>query len=198
MRTLGFDFQNLAATNCLCFSRIFNPSLKEATVGVYHPSRSTDYPTTLHFGPSFFQSYRTWPGVKFIHGFNLAKNSSHARKALIESVPYACKALEDGRLLYWELGNEPDLYSVSAQGPVRPPSWNEKDYVREWLHWSRAIRSKMAKSCPNLASKKNYQYYAPSFAGTDNVLNPIVTWKDGLDQDKDIAVISSHKYVLLW
>ena len=162
-------------------------------MGIYHPSRSTDYPTTLHFGPSFFEGYQTWPDTKFLHGYNLAKNSTHARKALIESVPYACKALEDGKLLHWELGNEPDLYSISSQGPVRPPNWNEKDYVHEWLHWSRAIRAAMEEPCPDLAAKAEYTYYAPSFAGTDNALNPIVTWKDDLDKDKDIAVISSHK-----
>lgn len=129
-----------------------------ATVGIYIPSISTDYPRILHFGPSFFESYHTWPAVKFTHGFNLAKNSSHARKVLIESVPYACKALEGGRLLDWELGNEPDLYSTSSQGPVRPPNWNPKWYVRQWLHWSTAIRAKMAQACPNLATDENYTY----------------------------------------
>jgi len=50
--------------------------------------------------------------------------------------------------------------------------------------------------CPDLASTQNYTYYAPSFAGTGgNSLDPIVTWEDGLDTDKDIAVISTHKFV---
>ena len=175
-------------------SAIFNKSLLNlATIGIFNPAISTDYPTTLTFGPKFFESYHTWPNTKFTHGFNLAKNSSSARHALIESVPYACKALEGGRLLDWELGNEPDLYKTSAQGGTRPPSWNEQDYVDQWLHWTRAIRAAMEKPCPTLASKENYKYYAPSFAGTDNSLNPIVTWEDGLDKDKDIAVITSHK-----
>ena len=141
---------------------MFNSSLLNlATVGIFEPKISTDYPRILHFGPKFFQSYHTWPDVKFTHGFNLAKNSTHARKVLIESVSYACKALEGGKLLHWELGNEPDLYSTSAQGPVRPPSWNEQWYVRQWLHWTREIRSAMKKSCPELATKEKYTYVLP-------------------------------------
>lgn len=174
---------------------IFNSSLNVASIGIFNTNISSDYPTTLTIGPAYFESYHTWPETKFTHGFNLGKNSTAARQALIDSVPYACKALEGGKLLHWELGNEPDLYKTSSQGPVRPPTWNEQDYVDEWLHWSRAIRKAMEGACPNLASNKSYTYYAPSFAGTGNSLDPIITWEDGLDADKDIAVITSHKYV---
>lgn len=172
---------------------IFDRSLDVASVGIFNTNISSDYPTTLTIGPKYFESYQTWPDTKFVHGFNLGRNSTAARRALLDSVPYACKALKGGKLLYWELGNEPDLYKTSAQGPVRPPSWDEQDYVDEWLHWTRAIRASMRKSCPTLAAGKRYKYYAPSFAGTTNSLDPIVTWEDGLDTDKDIAVITSHK-----
>ena len=93
-----------------------------------------------------------------MHGFNLGRNSTAARRSVIESVPYACKALQKGRLLYWELGNEPDLYSTSSQGPVRPPTWNERWYVHQWLHGTREIRAAMKKPCPNLATKEKYKY----------------------------------------
>ncbi|KAI7593471.1 glycoside hydrolase family 79 protein, partial [Hortaea werneckii] len=169
--------------------------LDVASVGIFNTNISSDYPTTLTIGPPYFESYQTWPDTKFIHGFNLGRNSTTARQALVESVPYACEALQNGKLLYWELGNEPDLYKISAQGPVRPPSWNERDYVDEWLHWTQEIREAMRKPCPRLASRKNYKYYAPSFAGASNSLDPIETWEDGLDRDKDIAVITSHNYI---
>ena len=174
---------------------IFNSSLDVATVGIVQPALSPDYPTILTFGPSYFESYQTWPRTKFIHGFNLGRNTSAARSALIESVSYACKALEGGKLAFWELGNEPDLYKTSAQGPVRPPTWSEQDYVDQWLFYTRAIRADMENACPDLATDALYKYYAPSFAGTTNSLNPIVTWQDGLDADKDIAIISSHNYI---
>jgi len=65
--------------------------------------------------------------------------------------------------------------------------------VEEWLRWTRAIKTAMGGPCPNLVANDSYKYYAPSFAGTSNSLNPIVTWEDGLDTDKDIAIITTHK-----
>lgn len=172
---------------------IFNQSLDTSIVGIVDPAQSPDYPTTITIGPSFFESYLTWPDTHFIHGFNLGKNSTTARQALIDSVPFVCKALSDGRLAYWELGNEPDLMNLEL---VRPSGWNESDYVQEWLTWSRKIRKAMQKACPDLASNDKYKYIAPSFAGTGNLgLDPFLTWKAGLDTDRDIALISSHNYI---
>ena len=41
------------------------------------------------------------------------------------------------------------------------------------------------------------RYYATSFATTSATLDPIITWEDGIDADKDIAIISQHKFVSL-
>ena len=175
---------------------IFNSSLPVATVGIIQPALSTDYPTILTFGPPFFESYTTWPDTRFSHGFNLGRNSTSARAALLDSVPYACQTLsQDGRLNVWELGNEPDLYKTSAQGKVRPTSWTEQEYVNEWLNLTEQIKEVMAQSCANLTTDQEYQYMAPSFAGTGNSLDPIRTWEDGLNNDRDIEYISSHKWV---
>lgn len=171
---------------------VFNKSLEVASIGIVDPAKSPDYPTTLTIGPAFFDSYHTWPDTKFIHGFNLGRNDTIARKGLIDSVPYACRALQ-GRLAYWELGNEPDLYKTSAQGPVRPSTWDESDYVAEWLHWSRAIRAAIKTSFPIMAAQTHYRYYGPSFGGTSNSLDPLRTWENSLDADKDIATITTHK-----
>lgn len=173
----------------------FNASLEPALIGIIQPNVSTDYPHILTIGPKYYESFQTWPDTKFTYGFNLAKNGSANRASLLSSVPYACKALNHGNLLYWELGNEPDLYKTSSQGAVRPPTWNEQDYVNEWLNGTRSIRQTMQKTCPKLTTNAAYKYYAPSFAGTSNSLNPIVTWEDDLDADKDIAVITSHNYI---
>jgi hypothetical protein len=174
---------------------LYNASLETATFGIVNPARSVDYPTTLYIGPSYFQSYNTWPGTKFIHGFNLGLggNNSVGWESLLEVVPLACKALEHNKLLWWEYGNEPDLYSTSSQGPVRPPTWNEATYVAQWLNGTRAIKQQLAKACPDLLTDDKYGYYAPSFAGTNNHLHIVPTFHDGLDVDKDIKLISSHK-----
>ncbi|RDW89443.1 hypothetical protein BP6252_01475 [Coleophoma cylindrospora] len=176
---------------------LYNASLTVATDGIINPARSVDYPTTLYTGPSFFESYKTWPGVKFVHGFNLGLggNSSAGWDTLLETVPLACKALGKERLLWWEYGNEPDLYSTSAQGPVRPSTWNEVEYVTQWLNGTRHIKEQLFQACPELLGNDTYGYLAPSFAGTNNHLKPIQTWEDGVDVDQDIKLFSSHNYI---
>jgi len=99
-------------------------------------------------------------------------------------------------LLYWELGNEPDLYKTSAQGHVRPPTWTGCDYVSEWLNVTGKIGESMAQSCAEMAKSSECQYIAPSFAGTNNSLKPLTIWKDNLDAANDIALFSSHKYAI--
>ncbi|KAF7194773.1 Beta-glucuronidase [Pseudocercospora fuligena] len=172
---------------------IFNASQKVASIGIVNPDISPDYPSTLTIGPAYFESYKTWSDVKYSHGFNLGKNSSAARKALVESAPFACKTFQDNdRLLSWELGNEPDLYP----GKIRPVNWTESQYVAEWLKYTREIRAAMEKACPELSQDARYKYIAPSFAGTgSNKLDPLREWNAGLDTDNDISLISSHNYI---
>jgi hypothetical protein len=174
---------------------LYNASLETATFGIVNPARSKDYPTTLSIGPSYFQSYNTWPGAKFIHGFNLGLggNNSVGWETLLETVPLACIALGHNKLLWWEYGNEPDLYSTSAQGPVRPSTWDGPTYVAQWLNGTRAIKQQLAKACPELLTDDKYGYIAPSFAGTNNHLLMVPTFHNGLDVDQDIKLISSHK-----
>ncbi|TAQ87643.1 hypothetical protein B7494_g4032 [Chlorociboria aeruginascens] len=176
---------------------LYNASLSFAINGTINPARSTDYPTTVFIGPSFFESYSTWPNTKYSHGFNLGLggNNSIGWETLLDTVPLACKALEGGKLLWWEYGNEPDLYSTSSQGPVRPPTWDELTYISQWLNGTRAVKNQLAETCPDMTSDTEYGYLAPSFAGTNNHLKPITTWNNGLDVDNDIKLISSHNYI---
>jgi len=172
---------------------LYDPNLEVALVGQVNPARSPGYPTTISIGKSYFESYSTWPNTEYIHGFDLGKKGTASHETLLATVPLVCKALENGKYAYWELGNEPDLYKTSSQGPVRPLTYTEKDYVNEWLNENRAIKKALSKACPDLVTPEKYGYYTPSFTGTSNSLNPTTTWKSGLDADKDIKVISSHK-----
>ncbi|KAL7823636.1 glycoside hydrolase family 79 protein [Trichoderma gracile] len=176
---------------------LYNASQKTSLVGIVDPSRSPDYPTTIHIGPSYFESYGTWPGVKFSHGFNLGLggNRSEGWQTLSDTVPLACKALSHGNLYTWEYGNEPDLFSTSAQGPVRPSNWNESTYVWQWLNGTAEIKKQIVKHCPALALFGEPTFMAPSFAGTGNHLKAIPTFQDGLDKNKDIEYFSTHNYI---
>ena len=174
---------------------LYNASLPYAVNGTIIPSRDTDYPTEVYIGPSYFESYSTFPATKFSHGFNLGLGAISAAgwSTLLDTVPLACKALSGGKLLWWEYGNEPDLYSTSSQGATRPTTWNESTYVSQWLNGTRAIKAVLEEACPELAQEETYGYLAPSFAGVSNHLLPITTWEDGLDTDEDIKLYSSHK-----
>jgi hypothetical protein len=167
--------------------------LKAAVNGTIVPSRATDYPTILSYGASFFDSYATFSNTKYIHGFNLAKSSGDYRRTLLAGVDLACAALGNGKLLYWELGNEPDLYKTSAQGVVRPTNWNEQAYVAEWLNVTRAVRAEMNRTCPGMTAAAQFRFVAPSFAGVGNGLDAVKVWQAGLGSDGNIAEISSHK-----
>ncbi|KAJ5718235.1 hypothetical protein N7488_003881 [Penicillium malachiteum] len=173
---------------------LYDPNLKTAINGTYLADVSTDYPAFAFIGPSFFESYATWPGAKFSFGFNLGANGTVGRKNLIETASVACKALK-GKLAYWELGNEPDLFTSTTPYTKRPPSWDESDYVAEWLSKTELIKRQMAKTCPEFATDADYKYIAPSFAGLTNALDPLTTWQDGLDTDHDIKLNSMHNYI---
>lgn len=176
---------------------LYNASQTQALIGIVDPARSSDYPTAITIGPAYFESYYTWPGTKYSHGLNLAlgANSSAGLQTLIDTVPLACRALSDGRLNAWEYGNEPDLYSTSSQGPVRPPTWNESTYVWQWLNGTSEIERQIERYCPEMARQGQPLFMAPSFAGTGNTLKAPVAWADGLDRNRDIEYFSTHNYI---
>lgn len=121
----------------------------------------------------------------------LGGNRSAGWQTLLDTVPLACRALK-GKTYTWEYGNEPDLFSTSAQGPVRPPTWNESTYVEQWLNATRHIRESVRKNCHGTASPR---FMAPSNAGVSNHLKATKMWPAGLNQDNDIELFSTHKCV---
>lgn len=168
----------------------YNPSLPVARNGTY-TGTSSDYPTIVEIGKSFFDSFATWPNTQYTYGFDFAVDNATGQYTLNATVPLACNALRHGKLAYWEMGNEPDLYPTSAQGVKRPLSWKEPQYVAQWQANTSTIKHLVSKACPG----EPYGYMAPSFAGTTNYLDPVRTFQDGLDNEKDIKIISIHKFV---
>ncbi|KAI0810148.1 glycoside hydrolase family 79 protein [Xylaria sp. FL0064] len=175
---------------------IYSPNLTIALNGTVNVTRSPDYPTTIEIGPSYFESYLTWPNVKFSHGFNMGGNHDSRQWAtLLQTAAIACKTLGKDRLYWWEYGNEPDLFATSSQGPVRPANYSESDYIAEWLAGTRAIKGVIAQNCPDMLSNETYGYIAPSFAGTANHLKAPLAWADGLDTDGTVRYFSTHNYI---
>ncbi|EUC44768.1 glycoside hydrolase family 79 protein [Bipolaris oryzae ATCC 44560] len=172
---------------------VFDESQKTNIIGIIQPEISTDYPTIITFGPSYFESYQTMPqGIKYAHGLNMAANTSVERTSTFHSAAYACKAI-GGNLLYWEYGNEADLFNPSRH---RPRNYTEADYVSEWLNGTKAIKDVVKVACPELAGVK---FMGPSFAGPTAVdiatLNAVKAWREGINKDDDIGIVALHNYM---
>ncbi|EXV04482.1 hypothetical protein X797_002160 [Metarhizium robertsii] len=144
---------------------LYNASLKEDINGTHDPNKSKDYPTTIYIGDSFFESYNTWPGVKFSHGFNLAKGA---------------------------YGNEPNNYPTSAQGPTRPKGWSARDFADGWLNGTRGINKQIRRHCPELA---DFGFMAPSYGDRVSNLNATQAWGYGLDKYDGVKWYSVHNYI---
>lgn len=141
----------------------------------------------LCIGPSFFESYGTFPDTLYSHGFNLAANNNSGYQTLQETVPLACKAI-GSRLNVWELGNEADLYI----GKWRPSNWTVSDYVAEWLNGTSHIGTYLQEACPELGSPK---FMAPSFSSPGGALSPVNAFQDGIDSQEAVAQTSLHNYI---
>lgn len=166
---------------------LFDENLKIGINGTY-TNGAADYPTIITIGPAYFESYQTWPDVRFVHGFNLGKNKQAEKEGTWRSMGYACKALGDGKLLYWEHGNEPDLFV----NRIRPKDWDEEDYAIEWLEGTRKMREVIRENCPELDTDEHYRYITPSFAGLTNSLQ-YTEAVPKLVVDDNVGQISAHK-----
>ena len=142
----------------------------------------------IYIGPSFFESYGTWPNTKFSHGFGLGQvvNAS-GWQTLLDTVPLACEALK-GKLVAWEYGNEPDLYLGNSLRSV----WDNAIYVSQWQNGTAQIQRSLAQACPAMATGGAYGYIGLSFWGDHNDLDPTTVW-NGLKSNGDIKLVSFHK-----
>ncbi|KAJ6787761.1 hypothetical protein PWT90_09046 [Aphanocladium album] len=175
---------------------LYNASLKTQINGTYDPKRSNDYPTTIYIGPSFFESYQTLPGVKFSHGFNLAKGAVSAEgwQALVETAPLACKALGRDGFYAYEYGNEPNNFNTGGKYAPRTTKWGPKDYVSEWLNGTEEIRRQMQKHCPEL-EPEYLEFMAPSYDDRVSSLKAQDVWGLGMDKHHNINTYSVHNYI---
>ncbi|KAL3427446.1 glycoside hydrolase family 79 protein [Phlyctema vagabunda] len=173
---------------------LYNSSLPVAVEGTYNYTASQNYPTQVTIGPSYFESYNTWPDVKFIHGFNMGlANTPVGWESLVQTISLACKALQNGNLLWWEYSNEADLYPTSPARILRTGDWNYTTFLDEWRNGTSAIKQEINASCPNLTSNASYGYVGPSYAYRG--LDPVATFENGLNENGSIKLITMHHYM---
>lgn len=173
----------------------------------YDPSQQVAVATAgpvITTGKAYFESFNTWPGVKFSYGFNMAvgTNISEKWQTLLDTAPFACQALGTEKLYAYEYGNEPNLFPSPLEGPSGELQWNSKDYVEQWLRGTRTIRDLMHNACPDMDTGNLPKFMAPSLTTGGGNLAPISdkitlagVWQYGLNTDDDVEFVSLHKCV---
>ncbi|MCJ1307952.1 hypothetical protein MMC25_001601 [Agyrium rufum] len=169
---------------------IYDADLPVATSESWTITPTSMRPYNVKIGPSFFEGYNSFPGSRFIHGLNLknATLSAAGWNSLLNVVPVACSALESSKLLWWEYGNEPDVY------PRPLSTWNDESYVRDWQNGTAAIKQALQSSCPDMAADDAYGYVGPSLLGT-NQLQPKQLFTDGLNDQGTVKEYTQHFYM---
>jgi hypothetical protein len=77
-------------------------------------------------------------GWQLIYGLNLG-NSSPERAA--KEAEYVAQKIGE-RLLYFQIGNEPDYYHNANNG-TRPAGWGFADYLQEWVQFADAVSERV-------------------------------------------------------
>jgi hypothetical protein len=77
-------------------------------------------------------------GWNLIYGLNLGSGTPE-RDA--EEAAYVFKTI-GSRLLYFQIGNEPDLYHGGRNG-LRPPDWSFSDYLANWISFANAVTDRL-------------------------------------------------------
>jgi Glycosyl hydrolase family 79 C-terminal beta domain len=155
----------------------------------------------LKYGNSYFQSFGTWPDARYIYDFNMAFNvgddADTGFSSLNGTIPLICQALADGRFLYWEYGNEPNLYQTQSHGYVDAASWTAQSYLQQWQNGTSVIKEQLQAdpNCAELAGS-DFGFIGPSLwiPASHPTLTLGSVWSAGLDSADDLRMIAMHRY----
>jgi hypothetical protein len=151
-------------------------------MGVGEPNSALQYsitPEAIHNLRAFLD--RT--GWTCIYGINLGTNTP-ARAA--EEAAYVAKTLgfthQHGKLEYFQLGNEPDLFKTHLRDPK---TWSPELYMDEWLAEANAIRAAVPAA----------RFGLPDTAGDPDWYAAVVTRLLTLSNPPEVAALSHHYYI---
>ena len=158
------------------------PNIQVRNMGVGEPNSALQYsitPEAIHNLRGFLD--RT--GWTCIYGINLGTNTP-GRAA--QEAEYVAKTLgfvhDHGKLEYFQLGNEPDLFKTHLRDPK---TWSPELYMNEWLDEANAIR----------AAVPNARFGLPDTAGAPDWYAAVVTRLLTLSTPPDVAALSHHYYI---
>ncbi len=158
------------------------PTIHVGGTGIGEPTSALAYPIT----PQAIHNLRAFldhTGWTCIYGINLGTNTP-ARAAEEAAVVAATlgAVTEGGKLEYFQLGNEPDLFKTHLRDPK---TWSVNLYLDEWLAEANAIRARVPSArfgLPDVASNAEwFATIAPRLPATPN--------------HPHIAAVSHHYYI---
>jgi hypothetical protein len=158
------------------------PDIQVRNMGIGEPNSALAYsitPEAIHNLRGFLHA----TGWTCIYGINLGTNTP-GRAA--QEAEYVAKTLgfvhDHGKLEYFQLGNEPDLFKTHLRDPK---TWSPELYMNEWLDEANAIRALVPTA----------RFGLPDTAGAPDWYAAVVTRLLTLSDPPAIAALSHHYYI---
>lgn len=120
---------------------------QEENIKLCFQSLDLDQPGSVKYGPAFFEGYANLGPIQYIHGLNMAQNSTEQLK---EAAATACESIGP-QLHLFELGNEWNW----SPGMYRADNYTLADYAHQWNQRTDIIK----KACPG----NFHGMFGPSF-----------------------------------
>jgi hypothetical protein len=158
------------------------PNIQVRNMGIGEPNSQLAYsitPEAIHNLRGFLHA----TGWTCIYGINLGTNTP-GRAA--QEAEYVAKTLgfvhDHGKLEYFQLGNEPDLFRTHLRDPK---TWSPELYMNEWLDEANAIRALVPTA----------RFGLPDTSGAPDWYSAVVARLLTLSDAPAIAALSHHYYI---
>jgi hypothetical protein len=126
-------------------------------------------------------------GWGLILGINLEQNDPSWARVYGEEAVRLARKTPGARLLGFEFGNEPDLYSTETHAPGRPAGYSWQGVVKDWQGYIRAFKSDALTSRVSLVGPA---FDAASSRWRDDDLGPFI---DGVGA-QNLRLVTVHEY----
>ena len=158
------------------------PTIHVGGTGIGEPTSALAYPIT----PEAIHNLRAFldhTGWTCIYGINLGTNTpARAAEEAVVVHETLGSATEGGKLEYFQLGNEPDLFKNHLRDPK---TWSVNPYLDEWLAEADAIRARVPSA----------RFGLPDVASNAEWFSTIAIRLPATPNHPHIAAVSHHYYI---
>jgi hypothetical protein len=157
------------------------PPINVRNTGTGEPNADLAYPITPQSTVNL-RAFLDATGWTCLYGINLGTNTPERAADQAAQVARVLGLLsEGGKLQYFQLGNEPDLFRTHLRDPK---TWSADLYFDEWLAEANAIRARVPHA----------RFGLPDTAGNPEWYATVVTRLLATPQPPDVAALTHHYY----